>query len=38
MLHARTLAFTHPRTGQPIRVDCPPPEDFRRAVTLLRRR
>ena len=34
MLHARCLAFTHPRTGQRIRLEAPWPEDF--AVALQR--
>jgi 23S rRNA pseudouridine1911/1915/1917 synthase len=28
MLHARTLAFTHPRSGQPLSFEAPLPEDF----------
>lgn len=27
-LHARTLGFAHPVTGEPLRFDCPPPADF----------
>jgi hypothetical protein len=29
MLHARTLGFRHPRTGEAIRVQSDPPSDFR---------
>jgi tRNA pseudouridine32 synthase/23S rRNA pseudouridine746 synthase len=28
MLHAATLDFTHPTTGEPMRLNVPPPEDF----------
>jgi len=38
MLHARLLAFAHPVTGEPVRVESPLPEDFRRAIEELRRR
>jgi len=27
-LHARTLGFRHPRTGQDLRFESEPPEDF----------
>lgn len=37
MLHARTLAFSHPRTGASIRVESPLPPDFREALKQLRR-
>jgi 23S rRNA pseudouridine1911/1915/1917 synthase len=37
MLHARTLAFAHPITGEPVRADSPLPEDFARVVEALRR-
>jgi 23S rRNA pseudouridine1911/1915/1917 synthase len=30
MLHAAALEMLHPLTGQPLRVEAPPPEDFRR--------
>jgi 23S rRNA pseudouridine1911/1915/1917 synthase len=36
MLHARTLAFGHPRTGASIRVESPLPPDFREALKRLR--
>ncbi len=38
MLHARTLAFAHPITGEPVRVESPLPEDFAKALAALRRR
>jgi 23S rRNA pseudouridine1911/1915/1917 synthase len=28
MLHASVLGFVHPRTGRPVRVEDPPPDDF----------
>ncbi len=34
-LHARQLQFLHPRTGQPITVECPLPEDFQRVLDRL---
>ncbi len=37
MLHARTLAFAHPLTGEPVRVESPLPEDFARVLAALRR-
>jgi 23S rRNA pseudouridine1911/1915/1917 synthase len=37
MLHARILAFAHPRTGSSIRVDAPLPEDFKAVLARLRR-
>jgi 23S rRNA pseudouridine1911/1915/1917 synthase len=37
MLHARTLALRHPRTGASIRVESPLPADFREALKRLRR-
>ena len=37
-LHAQTLAFDHPETGQPIRFEAEPPEDFSRLYRLLRTR
>jgi len=36
MLHAHLLAFVNPLTGAPVRVECPLPEDFRRALGRLR--
>ena len=38
MLHARRLGFRHPRTGQPVSVESPLPEDFQHAIAALRRR
>jgi 23S rRNA pseudouridine1911/1915/1917 synthase len=35
MLHATRLSFNHPRTGQPMTFDAPPPEDFQRLIDLL---
>ena len=35
-LHAQNLAFDHPETGQPIRFEAEPPEDFSRLYRLLR--
>ncbi len=32
MLHAATLDFTHPTTGEPMRLNVPPPDDFSRFV------
>jgi 23S rRNA pseudouridine1911/1915/1917 synthase len=37
MLHAASLGFVHPVTGQALRVESPLPEDFRRALAKLRR-
>jgi 23S rRNA pseudouridine1911/1915/1917 synthase len=37
MLHARTLAFSHPLTGEPVRAESPVPEDFAKALGALRR-
>jgi 23S rRNA pseudouridine1911/1915/1917 synthase len=34
-LHAASLGFTHPRTGQPLRFETPPPEDMRALIGLL---
>jgi 23S rRNA pseudouridine1911/1915/1917 synthase len=28
MLHARSIEFIHPRTGETLHIDCPPPGDF----------
>ena len=36
MLHAHTLAFTHPRTDERMRLEAPPPEAFVSAVAGLR--
>jgi 23S rRNA pseudouridine1911/1915/1917 synthase len=36
MLHARKLAFTHPRTGKQVKFEAPWPEDFAAAVKMLR--
>jgi 23S rRNA pseudouridine1911/1915/1917 synthase len=38
MLHARTIAFAHPITGEPVRVESPLPEDFAQALEGLRKR
>lgn len=35
-LHARTLAFDHPRSGERLRFATPPPPDFLRALSALR--
>jgi 23S rRNA pseudouridine1911/1915/1917 synthase len=35
-LHARVLGFTHPVTGERLRFVVEPPEDFQRALALLR--
>ena len=34
-LHAKQLVFLHPRTGEPVTVECPLPEDFRRVLSRL---
>jgi RluA family pseudouridine synthase len=36
-LHAHVLAFTHPRDGRPIRIEAPPPKDFRATLDQLRK-
>ncbi len=36
-LHAARLAFDHPRTGRRVSFEAPLPEDFRRALAVLRR-
>jgi len=36
MLHARTLAFIHPRTGKQVRFEAPLPEDFEELLRALR--
>lgn len=35
-LHARELEFTHPRSGSPLRVVAPYPEDLVKSLELLR--
>jgi 23S rRNA pseudouridine1911/1915/1917 synthase len=35
-LHATELEFPHPVTGEPMRFDSPPPQDFERALEILR--
>lgn len=35
MLHARRLELRHPVTGAPLRLECPPPADFRAALRAL---
>jgi 23S rRNA pseudouridine1911/1915/1917 synthase len=37
MLHASLLALAHPITGEPVRVESPLPEDFRKVLSALRR-
>jgi 23S rRNA pseudouridine1911/1915/1917 synthase len=37
MLHARTIVFAHPITGEPVRGESPLPEDFARALERLRK-
>jgi 23S rRNA pseudouridine1911/1915/1917 synthase len=34
-LHARTIRFLHPRTGEPMEFSCPLPADFERILTKL---
>jgi 23S rRNA pseudouridine1911/1915/1917 synthase len=36
MLHARKLAFRHPRTGRFLEFNAPLPEDFKQALAALR--
>jgi 23S rRNA pseudouridine1911/1915/1917 synthase len=36
-LHAEYLEFVHPRTGEKIKVECPPPPDFQHLVRQLSR-
>ena len=38
MLHARRLAFAHPRTGEPVSAESPFPEDFRQVLAELQRK
>jgi 23S rRNA pseudouridine1911/1915/1917 synthase len=35
-LHAKTLGFTHPRTGEKLLFDCEPPKDFQDLLRALR--
>ena len=35
-LHARTLGFHHPATGEWLELESPPPEDFTAALAALR--
>ncbi len=35
LLHALSLEFKHPATGERMKFDAPPPEDFRRALDIL---
>lgn len=37
MLHAAKLAFTHPRSGKRVQFEAPLPEDFRDALSALKR-
>jgi 23S rRNA pseudouridine1911/1915/1917 synthase len=36
-LHALALGFCDPASGEPVRLECPPPRDFERALEALRR-
>lgn len=36
-LHAEHLEFVHPRTGEKVAIDCPPPADFRNLIRHLSR-
>jgi 23S rRNA pseudouridine1911/1915/1917 synthase len=36
LLHAARLGFIHPRSGKPLRVEAPLPEDFQDAIAALR--
>lgn len=38
MLHARTLGFVHPGTGEPVSAESPVPDDFRQALRSLKPR
>ena len=38
MLHAARLSFIHPRTGEAVTFECPLPDNFERALTILRGR
>ncbi|AJF08021.1 hypothetical protein GSUB_11445 [Geoalkalibacter subterraneus] len=35
LLHAYRLRFQHPRTGEPLMLECPPPPDFSPVLSLL---
>lgn len=35
-LHARTLAFDHPVTGQRLSFEAPPPQDFQQLLSVLK--
>lgn len=35
-LHALSLGFMHPHTGEHLRFSCPPPDDFSEVLSLLR--
>jgi 23S rRNA pseudouridine1911/1915/1917 synthase len=37
MLHAETLSFLHPETGNPMTFVAPPPEDMAGVIDLLRK-
>ena len=37
-LHATGLRFLHPRTGRPVELTCPRPEEFERMLTKLQKR
>jgi len=37
MLHAYQLTFIHPRTHQPMTIECEPPQDFKDYLEMLRR-
>jgi 23S rRNA pseudouridine1911/1915/1917 synthase len=37
LLHAKELAFIHPRTQKPLKFSAPLPDDFKQALKLLRR-
>lgn len=36
-LHAHVVAFAHPRDGRPMRIEAPPPKDFRATLEQLRK-
>ena len=37
LLHAETLGFVHPQSGERLRFERPPPDDFRREMAALRK-
>ena len=37
-LHATGLRFLHPRTGRPVELTCPRPEEFERMLVKLQKR